>query len=211
MDVKEYHKINSIFKRDEKTKRFIIGEFARTEFEFLKDCQWIWDEKIDGTNIRVLWDGKDRKFGGRTENAQIPAPLFERLEELFTPAKLLPVFGEVPALLYGEGFGAKIQNGSAYLDHPDFILFDVLIGDYWLERDNIEGIATNLGLRITPVLGKGTIEQSIEFVRNGFKSTIGTAKAEGLVLRPPIQLFTRKGERIITKIKTKDFNTGERP
>ena len=32
-----------------------------------------------------------------------------------------------------------------------------------------------------------------------------TAKAEGLVLRPSVQLFNRKGERIITKVKTKDF------
>ena len=34
--MKEYHKINSIYKRDEKTKQF-TSEFACQEFEYLQD------------------------------------------------------------------------------------------------------------------------------------------------------------------------------
>jgi hypothetical protein len=201
----EYHKIQSVYKRDEKTKKFILGDWSLPELAYLKDCPWTWDEKIDGTNIRVHWDGTTRRFGGRTDNAAIPATLISRLEELFTPEKLREAFGDGPATLYGEGFGAKIQSGGNYLPHQDFILFDVKVADWWLERHNVEEVASKLGLRITTMVGEGTLEQAIEHVKAGFKSVIGTADAEGLVLRPKVQLFNRKGERIVVKVKTRDF------
>jgi hypothetical protein len=37
-----YHKINSVFKRDGKN---FTNEFARPEFEYLKDLHWIGTEK----------------------------------------------------------------------------------------------------------------------------------------------------------------------
>ena len=203
--MKEYHKIQSLFKRDQKTNQFILGEWALEEIGYLANLDWEWDEKIDGTNIRVIWDGVNRKFGGRTDNAQIPAYLFERLEVLFTPEKLKEAFGEAPATLYGEGFGAKIQSGGDYLPTVDFILFDVLIDSFWLKREDVAGIAEKMGLRITNIVGKGPISAAMEFVKAGFQSAIGTKKAEGLVLRPQVQLFTRQGHRIITKVKTRDF------
>ena len=42
-------------------------------------------------------------------------------------------------------------------------------------------------------------------VRNWLPSIIGDRQAEGLVMRPKADLFDRQGERIITKIKCKDF------
>lgn len=203
--MKEYHKIQSVFKRDEKTKKFLLDEWSLPELEYLRDCTWVWDEKIDGTNIRIHWENGSRTFGGRTDNAAIPATLVKRLEELFPPEKLREALGEGPATLYGEGFGARIQNGHAYLDHQDFILFDVNIGGWWLERQNIEEVAGKLGLRIVSVIGEGTLDEAIQFVKAGFKSLIGTADAEGLVLRPKVQLFNRKGERVVVKIKTRDL------
>lgn len=56
--MKEYHKIQTCFKRDEKTKRIIEGDWTLPEFEYLKDCQWVFTEKVDGTNIRVMWNGQ---------------------------------------------------------------------------------------------------------------------------------------------------------
>ena len=65
----KYHKIDSVFLRDPENKRFLIeGSFARPEFEYLKDLQWTWTEKIDGKNIRIYWNGEDsiRFEGTRT-------------------------------------------------------------------------------------------------------------------------------------------------
>jgi hypothetical protein len=211
--MKEYHKIDSVFKRDMSNPRhpFIIGDWSEPEFEYLKDNQWEWTEKIDGTNIRVIFDGKEITFGGKSDNAQIPAILVNKLQDIFLPK--LDIFKEKftnGVCLYGEGFGAKIQSGGDYIkDGVDFILFDVLIGDFWLQRENVNEIASSLGLRKVDTVGFGTITEAIELVKKGFNSTIGTAKAEGLVLRPMTELFNRKGERIITKVKTRDFSSKE--
>lgn len=67
--MKEYHKINTIFKRDPETrnKTLLEGQYSVPEFEYLANNKWIFTEKIDGTNIRVMWDGKKVTFGGKTE------------------------------------------------------------------------------------------------------------------------------------------------
>ena len=189
----EYHKIQSVYKRDEKTKKFIIGDWSLPELGYLKDLTWTWDEKIDGTNIRIHWDGTTRTFGGRTDNALIPATLIKRLEVLFTPEKLKEAFGETIVTLYGEGFGAKIQSGGDYLPDQDFILFDVYIGNWWLERHSVAEISDKLGLRLTAIRGEGTLEHAIEFVKAGFKSVIGTKYARRFGLSPESSTVQPKG------------------
>ena len=82
--MKEYHKIETLFERDmEGNKKLIEGKFRNESVEYLKDNRWIFTEKIDGTNVRVHWDGHKVSFGGRTDNAQMPTPLLTKLEELF--------------------------------------------------------------------------------------------------------------------------------
>lgn len=203
----EYHKIQSVYKRDEKTHKFIEGQFSLPEFEYLKDCKWVWTEKIDGTNIRVSWNDGKIKLDGKTDNAQIPAFLYRRLTELFTPDKLQAVFPDGGVILYGEGYGAKIQKGGGnYIpDGVDFILFDVNIGGWWLKREDVDDIAKTLEILSVPVTGRDTLKTAIEVVRSGIPSLIGKCEAEGLVLRPEVELKDRHGHRIITKIKTKDF------
>lgn len=208
MTFQEYHKIQSIYKRDQKGN-FIVGEWTKPEFEYLADKPWTFDEKIDGTNIRIGFDGYNIKIGGRTDRAQIPAFLLGRLAELFSTKKMREVFEthQSEVVLYGEGFGARIQKGGGlYLpDSVDFILFDVRIGNVWLQESSVTDIASQLGLRRTSNLGVGTIFDAVNMVKKGFDSKIGTAKAEGLILRPTVPLFDRMGRRIITKIKCKDF------
>ncbi len=73
----EYHKIETLFVRDmEGTKKLIEGEYRHPLVEYLKDNIWIFTEKVDGTNVRVHWDGHTVVFGGRTDNAQMPTVLF---------------------------------------------------------------------------------------------------------------------------------------
>lgn len=203
--MKGYHKINSIFKRDLKTNKF-THEYSRPEFEYLKDCQWEFTEKVDGTNVRISWDGNEVKFGGRTDNAQMPMPLIERLQILFTKEKLASCFpegGEV--VLYGEGYGGKIQSGGKYKPEVDFVLFDVCVGPWWLKREAVNEVAFNISIQAVPVIGYGTLAVAIDLVRDGLKSTWGDFIAEGLVIRPAIDLTARNGERIITKVKGRDF------
>jgi len=195
-------------------KQFILGQWTTLELEYLKDNDWIWTEKVDGTNIRIMWDGKGVRLGGRSDDAQLYAPLVERLNELFnTPTKKLlfeEKFGieeDTQVTLYGEGYGARIQKGGGNYnaDGVDFVMFDVRVGDIYLKKEDVKEIANAFGVDVVPIVGHGTLEEAIELVKKGFKSKWGDFIAEGIVARPRVELRTRMGERIITKVKHKDF------
>lgn len=216
----EYQKIQTLFLRDDKNI-IIPDQFTYPEFEYLKDNKWECTEKIDGTNIRIeldfyVHDDGVRKvnvnFRGRTDKANIPEHLYRRLEELFDNVDWFEIFditGNTFITLYGEGYGTKIQKGGNYISSGvDFILFDVKVDKWWLQRDAIENIANKLNIKAVPLIGYMTIHEAIEYVRKGFKSTIAENKdydAEGLVLKTSTGLLRRNEERLITKIKTVDF------
>lgn len=205
----EYHKIEGLYKRDEETKKLLPGQYRNEAVAFLKDCEWEFTEKIDGTNIRVHWDGHRVSFAGRTDKATIPPKLMECLEEMFGGEVNEQVFeqhfGEKEVTLYGEGYGAKIQNGGAYRTDNSFILFDVNVGGAFLNRSNIEEVARYFGVDVVPIVITGTIKDAEQFVKARPDSTIGKAKMEGVVGRPKVELQTRNGNRIIVKVKVRDM------
>ena len=68
--MREYHKIETLYERDiEGTKQLIEGKFRNPTVEYLRNLHWQWTEKVDGTNVRVFWDGHAVTFGGRTDKA----------------------------------------------------------------------------------------------------------------------------------------------
>lgn len=216
----KYSKIQTLFLRDDK-HIIIPDQFTYPEFEYLKDNKWECTEKIDGTNIRIELDfyvhddgvkEVNVNFKGRTDEANIPKHLYRRLEELFNNVNWLEIFditSTTSITLYGEGYGTKIQKGGNYISSGvDFILFDVKVDKWWLQRDAVEDVANKLNIKIVPLIGYMTIPEAIEYVKKGFKSTIAENKdydAEGLVLKTTTGLLRRNGERLITKIKTVDF------
>ena len=206
---KLYHKIKTVHLRDDKTHK-LTNEFRDENVKYLKDNEWIFTEKVDGTNIRVYWNGFDIEFGGRTNKAQLPKPLLKRLNEMFINDEMEQLFeqkfGETDVVLYGEGYGAKIQNGGAYSPTQEFILFDVEIGGIYLKKDDVINIAVSLGLDYVPVLiDLKTINDAVEFVKTNPKSLLGDKTMEGVVGVPKQRLLDEQGKRIIVKIKCKDY------
>lgn len=205
----EYHKIKTVYLRDPATqfRTLRVGEWATPEFAYLAHNDWVFTEKVDGTNIRVMFDGRTIRFGGRTDNAVIPAPLLSRLQERFLPQQdMFAKNFSKGVCLYGEGYGAKIQKGrSNYRPDQDFVLFDVKVGDWWLQRPNVEGIAKMLDIAVVPVIGWGSLHDMVILAAAGFNSQWGDFTAEGIVARPAIEMLARDGSRIITKVKTTDF------
>lgn len=222
-----YTKINTLYKRDMSKPRhpMVLGEFSEPEFKLLKDLKWLGEEKVDGCNSSCIWYPKTRttQMRGKTENADISASLLSRMWEIFTEEVLQKAFGVETESgivypecveIFGEGYGFKIQkDGKNYIkDHCDFILFDVRVtanGEtLWLTRAACEDIAKKLNAKIVPIVGYFTIKEAEDFVKSGFKSLVAENKdyiAEGLVLKAPCGLLNRRGKRLITKIKYKDY------
>lgn len=210
----EYHKIETLFERGKDT--FVVDP-TRLKSPVLGTIrEWDVTEKIDGTNIRVMLslDG-ELSFGGRTNTAQIPGDLMQYLIKTFQQNKLLCALwkdGITEAVLYGEGYGPGIQKGGGlYRADKSLILFDVLIGNkWWLDREAVEDIAAKLEVDVVPYLGRMTLQEIVNLVKQPFPSKLGTAMAEGVVARPIETLFDKRGERLIIKLKTKDFVAGKR-
>jgi hypothetical protein len=207
--MKEYPKIQTVFKRDHGQKRnpIILWHYSTEEIDFLKNSQWYFTEKVDGTNIRVMFEGGAVRFGGRTDNAQIPSGLVEYLRRTFDPmvGAVTEMFPD-GVCIYGEGFGGRIQKaGPLYGPEEAFAIFDIKVGPWWLRRKDVEDVAKQLGVPVVPIIGVGTLDDMVEVVREGVRSRIGDLQAEGLVAKPRVELLDRGGRRIVTKLKTSDF------
>ena len=205
----EYPKIEGPFKRGNNGK-VVRGEWRTAEFEYLQDAEWLFTEKVDGTNIRIGWDGDKVEIGGRTANAQLHIDLVKVLHATFTDRSeaMREAFGATAVTLFGEGYGAGIQKGGIYRPDKSFILFDVLIGDYWLKYTDTVGIADKLGIEVVPLRGVFSLNAAIEVLSDGpLPSYVAqeAADAEGLVGVPTVPLSDRRGNRIIIKLKTKDL------
>lgn len=210
----EYHKIDTIFERDmEGSKKLIEGKFRNPAVEFLKDTVWIGKEKIDGTNIRIYWDGHTVSYAGRTDKAEIHKDLAKYIEEKFcTPEAeqmFEQLFSDKEVYLFAEGYGAGIQGvGINYRQDKALILFDVCVNGTYLNMDSVNEIAKAFDIEVVKVLCEGTLDELVSFVKNSPKSQSAIDKdlvIEGLVAIPKVELKTQNDKRIIVKIKVKDF------
>ncbi len=225
----EYPKIETLFNRKTEGRKkghVIEGEFRLKEFTMIDE--WYSTEKIHGTNTRVEINPGSLsrpRFKGRTANSQIPAVLVEYLQNTFhydSVSRTFPDFvdaTEGQITLYGEGYGAKIQEGGNYRKDASFRLFDVFVADeehpmggWWLEPENVTDIADKLEISTAPVLGIMQTDEIIEVVKSKPTSLVSFIDdgnedyiMEGVVARTKPLLFTRRGRRLMWKLKARDF------
>jgi len=239
----KYPKIQSLWKREgasytkEELKKltpeqkrnrhkFIRDEYSCDEFANIK--HWMLTEKIDGMNIRIMAERKavvenqeltgtvwEVKFAGRTDNACLPPKLLEYLQGHFTPELFEEVFEDATHVtLFGEGFGPKIQSGGYYGKEQRFVLFDVVIGRWWMEYDTVIEMAIKMGIQAAPLLqnGEGNSfgwkeDEIIQYVMSKPMSKFAVDEhiMEGIVARPFPMMLHRNGLPIRFKLKVKDF------
>lgn len=204
----EYHKIENIFERDITTNKLIIGKFKSNYLEVLATLEWIATEKVDGTNIRIIWENNEFRYGGKTDRAQFPKGFEEYLQATFEPLKpfFLEKFADKKVCFYGEGYGAGIQKGDVYRPDKAFVLFDIWCEGVWFNRGAVEEIARQLEIEVVPIVARGNLLSIVDIVKNGLPSQWNPKiTAEGVVARPVIELFDNRKNRIIVKIKNRDF------
>lgn len=130
-----------------------------------------------------------------------------------------PDYTLVPKMwtVYGEGYGVGIQAcGGNYLRNENKIVgFDVKVTPQngmpiYLLKDAVDDILTKMGMPIVETVGYFTIPEAIEYVKKGFKSFIAEENpdfmAEGLVCKAPDGILDRRGNRIVFKVKTCDWD-----
>lgn len=216
-----YPKINTLWKRDGKN-RVITGDYASREFRDFRDVEWTWTEKIDGTNIRLGWDGLGWVVGGRTNNANFSNHILNALYgvcDSMTP-KMQALYPGQFVVIYGEGYGAGIQKGGGYRATPGFIAFDALVGEGTkfgfpknqplLSGGQFTDLTDTLGLDRVQVLGQWTIAQAWNLMlEREFKSTFPGVALEGIVGRPTHGYYKRNGDVLspmLCKMKYKDID-----
>ena len=165
-------------------------------------------EKIHGTSAHVAWkDGQIFFFSGGENHARFVA--------LFDEPKLVESFqslGCSEMIVFGEAYGGK-QQGMKHTYGPTlrFVVFDVRIGQDWLDVPDAEQVAKTLGLEFVwykkiptslEELDRERDAPSVQAFRNGI---MGSKPREGIVLRPLFEVRRNNGDRIIAKHKGEEF------
>jgi len=207
-----YPKIWTPFHRDEKNKKVNIERF--TEYSPLYIIyplinKWDFTEKLDGANISILYSKKEITIRGRTEKAEPIKEIINFINDKINLKYLNEEFEDKELIIYGEGFGGKIQRGKSGCLTERFIGFDVKVNGKWLSSKNAFEIIQKAGFETVPFLFTSSLKEAVEFVKKGFfsKASEIPVQAEGLIGRTSEPLITPNGDRLILKLKTKDFES----
>lgn len=210
-----FQKIYAPFGRKNLNDRLVdTSIYSRNWVEtfYVNNIPMLASEKIDGTSVGLKWDGERISFVGHTEKSQFAPHYLEYLNNRFGTKEfescIEEIFEDKPVTLYGEGISKDYNVHYGYPD-GEFIFYDVqLANGKFMNRKALGDIAEKLGLKM-PYTECFTIQQAIDFVKQRPMSKLDpSVRMEGLVLRPLIELYTNNDERIICKVKVKDFVDG---
>jgi hypothetical protein len=184
-------------------------------------------EKIHGTSCNISYDPQTQELrffsGGESHEKFLKLFNQDELKQKFVSLQL-PLDRKI--VVYGEGAGGK-QQGMSHTYGPNlfFIVFDIKVGDLWLDVPKAEKVANDLGLEFVHYVKVSTDLKeldaqrdapSVQAVRNGVSTSedfmAGKGpKREGVVLRPLVELRKNNGERLICKHKGDDFKETATP
>lgn len=120
------------------------------------------------------------------------------------------VFGEKPAIVFGEFYGKNINKGRFYSANYKFAVFDIMINELYLSHESVVDITQKLGLDMVPILGVKPLMKWVDFVLDKPDSTIyhnpsNKIYMEGVVVKPLVRLLDGNGKRLCCKIKWQEF------
>lgn len=119
--------------------------------------------------------------------------------------------------VYGEAYGGKCQGMSdTYGKELKFCVFDVKIGDIWLDVPNAENVAKKLGLEFVDYVKVPSNLECFDIERDkpsaqAIKNGCGYKQREGVVIRPLAEYTRPNGKRVIVKHKGDNFRETRTP
>ena len=210
--------------------RHINNLYKDTDILLFKECYAL--EKIHGTSAHITFKWQIYSgipvpelsfFSGGASHVTFKA-LFNESDLLSQLSKVIPHDKEIT--IYGEAYGGKEQGMShTYGKQLKFIVFDVQIGDCWLNVPDAEAFVKPLGLefvhyvRVSTDLKALDAERdacSVQSVRNGVTThedfIAGKGKPrEGIVLRPIKEMTLNNGHQVVSKHKGAAFSETASP
>lgn len=226
--MRTYSKINTLYVRDKHHK--VTGELTRPVYATID--KWIVREKVDGVNMRIGFtrdlETKDVSFTvtGRSDDADLPTELIDHctsIAEIIKPvvSEIMTQHGLTKYILFGEGYGAGIHHGGRYSSKMNFALFDVAVDEgctvcegkpTYLSEAQVDATAERLGINVVPrtVDEFMTLDDIVDMVKAGFPSVIADEwdpefYVEGIVAKTVEPLYDNRGERVMFKLKSRDF------
>lgn len=215
-----YHHIDAPTVQDEeygrqfKSRKLMIDHFEEVNtwrypmFYYLQNNKWYARRKFDGANIRIQWDGEQALWNGKTNNFMCKSSLTEYMNNTFIEEIFEEKFGrDLTVTIFGEHMGPKLQGNELGLTKDEVIIYDVNFNGFWQPPNVVNDVAEYFGVSSCYAYSVGVIVASltdlIRRVANG-----EYADWEGLVATPAFECRSQKDDRIITKIKNKDYYRG---
>lgn len=187
--------------------------YKNNNIQYFQECYAL--EKIHGTSTHIAWKDEQLRFHSGGCNHEQFIAIFDQdnLKKVFSET-----FGIRSVIVYGEGYGGKMQGMSGtYGKELRFVAFDVKVDDCWLSVPQAERVVQNLGLEFVDYvkiptdidsINQQRDRESIQAVRNG----CGHGKLrEGIVLRPLLECTLNNRDRIISKHKRDEFRETKTP
>jgi len=208
-------------------------------------------EKIHGTSAHITFKNEPTAAGAG--DTVIKLNFFSggeshvRFLTLFNQEELLKRFADLgirdrDVTVYGEAYGGSQQGMShVYGKELKFIVFDIQVGECWLNVPNADDMAKKLGLDFVyyeecstdlASLDAQRDMVSVQAIRNGVSSIVGhnvlteadgvvevpnigrvldSKPREGVVLRPLVELTDNRGNRVVCKHKGDKFKETATP
>ena len=166
-------------------------------------------EKVHGTSAHVSFkDGTLHFFSGGEKH--------QNFLKVFDQEHLLQKFQELghpEVVIFGEAYGGKQQGMSAtYGKELCFIVFEVKIGENWLNVPNAESVTSKLGLEFVPYEKVPATIEALNVERDRpsrvakRRGILEDKVPEGIVIRPLIEMRMPNGERVMAKHKGESFS-----
>lgn len=214
---RKYHHIDAPTVQDDdygkqfKKRKLIVPEKGQDEayrtplLAYMAELPWVYARKVDGENIRIKWDGEQALWNGKSNNFQCSAEFTDFMNNTFIEEIFEEKFGrDKTVILFGEKMGPKTQGNELNLKEDTFVLFDVNVNGTWLSGV-ISEIAGYFGVpSVYHFMPHGQaptpLRELISECANGeFKDW------EGIVATPCVECRYQNGDRVIVKIKNKDY------
>lgn len=201
------------YKKEFKKYKLVIPDdsqgnaYRSSLLEYLADSPWVYTRKIDGANLRVQWNGEQALWNGKSDKFQCSADLTDYMNRTFLEEIFEEKFGRDKVVtLFGEHMGPKVQGNELGLERDEFVLYDANVNGTWLSGESIVEIAEYFNIRTVYDFMPNEVKPT-RSLRELIIDCAGGAFSEweGIVATPLIEMRDQAGNRVIVKIKNRDY------